>query len=564
MVYRKEVASMGAAKKIDDNDQDKDIKKYRRKSPRAVIEIEARLPNEEIVRILGIAEKLRKIANETRGEMRKRLEQLTRRKRYKKLVGLYWKAKERLGKNPEDSASAKAVNEYSEALSAMRKEAKLSLYECYTVANSIRKKYDGVNASFAYSIGDAVWASVSAVLFGDGEKLHFAKRGELPSLRGRMRDRDIIIGLKENGRIEVFFGKTEIKLGHCDDYQSRTLAEIAKYLNDAEATDRAAAELYKNTGGIVDTYRPCYAALVPKEIRGRWRIFLQVTYEGTPLQTKRPKGKGVIGIDIGTQTIAYTSDTEVGLKNLAERGNSIEKNEHEAWLIQRAMDRSLRAMNPENYNSDGTVKKGWKRWRKSKNYLKLQKKYRELSRKAAINRHLAINEEANRLRTLGDTIITEPQNYAALMKKAKKPEDGSVKKTKSGKCAKRKRFGRSVKNRCPGYFHSHTRSVFERTGGLFIEVDSKRYRASQYDHTDGQYKKKSLSTRMYNLASGDCVQRDWYSSFLLYNYDFDTCDIDKAMCKENFAQFFLKQNNMIESIISNKIRVLNSGVKIVK
>ena len=38
-------------------------------------------------------------------------------------------------------------------------------------------------------------------------------------------------------------------------------------------------------------------------------------------------GKGIVGADIGTQTVAYTSDTEVGLKNLAERGNSIQKSE---------------------------------------------------------------------------------------------------------------------------------------------------------------------------------------------------------------------------------------------
>lgn len=35
----------------------------------------------------------------------------------------------------------------------------------------------------------------------------------------------------------------------------------------------------------------------------------------------------MIGADIGTQTVAYTSDTEVGLKNLSERGNSIQTSE---------------------------------------------------------------------------------------------------------------------------------------------------------------------------------------------------------------------------------------------
>ena len=59
-------------------------------------------------------------------------------------------------------------------------------------------------------------------------------------------------------------------------------------------------------------------------------------------------GKGTVGADIGTQTVAYTSDTEVGLKNFAERGNSIIKSERLERLYYRAMDRSRRAANPDN------------------------------------------------------------------------------------------------------------------------------------------------------------------------------------------------------------------------
>ena len=55
---------------------------------------------------------------------------------------------------------------------------------------------------------------------------------------------------------------------------------------------------------------------------------------------KHSYGKGNVGCDIGTQTIAYTSNTEVGLENLAERGNSIQHVERQEALILRAMERS--------------------------------------------------------------------------------------------------------------------------------------------------------------------------------------------------------------------------------
>ena len=83
------------------------------------------------------------------------------------------------------------------------------------------------------------------------------------------------------------------------------------------------------------------------------------------------------------------------------------------------MDRSRRATNPQNYNEDGTIKKGRKTWRYSNHYKKLKEKHSELCRINAINRQLAINEDANYLRSLGDVFITEPKNAGKLMKRAK-------------------------------------------------------------------------------------------------------------------------------------------------
>ena len=95
-----------------------------------------------------------------------------------------------------------------------------------------------------------------------------------------------------------------------------------------------------------------------------------------------------------------------------------------------------------------------------------------------------------------------------------------------GKFNRKKRFGRSIKNRCPSGFQAAVEQKFKVSGGIYIEV-SNDYRASQYDHTIDDYIKKKLSDRMYKLQDGTEVQRDWYSSFLLYCYDYRTKDIDK-------------------------------------
>lgn len=132
---------------------------------------------------------------------------------------------------------------------------------------------------------------------------------------------------------------------------------------------------------------------------------------------------------------------------------------------------------------------------------------------------------------------------------------------KKGRINRKKRFGKSIQNRCPGQFQAQVKRKFQNTGGAYIEVPFD-YRASQYDHTADQYIKKKLSDRMYPLSDGTVVQRDWYSSFLMYNIDLITMTIDKAKCNDTFNTQYAKELDMIETIKRNNIRIINSGIKV--
>lgn len=359
-------------------------------------------------------------------------------------------------------------------------------------------------------------------------------------------------------------GKMVFGINVQDRFQKEEVQAVLSYMAESEVIDRKAVECFWEDGVCIDTYRPCYATLVSKRIRGKDRVYLHLTIEGKakPKYDRDGKlrhiyGKGRIGADIGTQTVAYTSETEVGLKNLAERGNSIQQSERKERLLYRAMERSRRATNPQNYHSDGTMKKGRKTWNYSKHYRKLKAKHMELCRRNAVNRQLAIKEDANHMRSLGDTFITEPKNASKLMKRAKEP-----KKNSKGKFQRKKRFGKSIKNRCPGEFQSTIEKKFQRTGGTYIEVPN-NYRASQYDHTMDEYRKKKLSERLYKLGDGSFVQRDWYASFLLYCYEDRTKNIDKRKCRMEFEQCYKKEKRLIEWIVANKIKIANSGIKVV-
>lgn len=544
------ISILRSRKMINDKEHKRHLKQFHKLSDRHILAVETDMPYSDIQKVVKLSNKIRKAGNELVGLMRKNYNQLMRTKRYRKLLFLYG--------NSKDKDKRKT---YAKQLNEMQKAYNITWEYCRTSMIPIGKKY-GVDAVFALTKAEDIWRGIEKCLYRNGNAIHFARYGELLCIRAKQINRGIPISVTDN-KLQFKLGRTVFGIQINDRFQQDEVDAVLSYLAESEILDDRAVSILIKDGYCIDTYRPCYATLVPRMIRGKYRVYLHLTIEGKakPKYDKHgnPRhkfGKGMIGADIGTQTVAYTSDTEVGLKNLSERGNSIQTSERKERLLYRAMDRSRRATNPQNYNDDGTVKKGRKTWKYSNHYKKLKEKYSKLCRINAINRQLAINEDANHLRSLGDVFITEPKNAGKLMRRAKETTVNS-----KGKFNRKKRFGKSIKNRCPSGFQTAVEQKFKVSGGIYIEV-SNDYRASQYDHTVDDYIKKKLSDRMYKLQDGTEVQRDWYSSFLLYCYDYRTKDIDKSKCISEFDKCYNKEKALIEWIKVNEIKVLNSGIKI--
>jgi putative transposase len=154
------------------------------------------------------------------------------------------------------------------------------------------------------------------------------------------------------------------------------------------------------------------------------------------------------------------------------------------------MDRSRRATNPGNFDAKGRVRKGVKRWNRSKRYQLLAVKRRERDRRLAAERKRAHGELANPTLEQGTTSKTEKLSYQSFPKN----------------------FGRSVKLRAPGMLVLTLRRKAEGAGGGVIEINTRPTRLSQFDHTTGEYIKKSLSQRMHRFGDGATapVRRDLY------------------------------------------------------
>ncbi len=533
-----------------DEEYKKTLKQFHKLSDRHILVVETDMPYSDVLKIVTLSDKIRKAGNELVGLMRKNYDQLLRTKRYRKLLKLYG--------NTQDKDKRRVL---AKQLNEMQSEYNVTWNFCRKSMIPIGKKY-GIDAIFALTKAEDVWRGIKKCLYDNGKMIHFSKYGELPCIRAKQINRGIPISVKGD-KLQFRIGKNIFGIQINDRFQQDEVDAVLSYHADSEMIDDKAVYRFVEDAYCIDTYRPCYATLVPKLIRGKYRLYLHLTIEGKAMpkydkhgNPRHIYGNGTIGADIGTQTVAYTSNTEVGLKNLSERGNSIQTSERKERLLYRAMDRSRRATNPQNYNDDGTIRKGRKTWKYSNHYKKLKAKHSELCRINAVNRQLAINEDANHLRSLGDVFVTEPKNAGKLMKRAKETTKNS-----KGKFNKKKRFGKSIKNRCPSGFQTAVERKFKATGGTYIEVPN-NYRASQYDHTADDYIKKKMSDRLYKLLDGTEVQRDWYSSFLLYCYDFRTEDIDKDKCNAEFERCYSKEKGLITWIKTNKIKILNSGIKI--
>lgn len=244
-----------------------------------------------------------------------------------------------------------------------------------------------------------------------------------------------------------------------------------------------------------------YTRLVKRSVRGRARWFAQLVLDGVP-KIKRPVAAGVVGLDLGPSTIAAVAQDSAILRPFAPEVDEIGKR---LRIVQRAMDRSRRALNPQNFNADGTVKKGTKRWMVSTSCLVLKTEAAELQRVMAVRRKHSHGKLANEILAMGTTVRTEVLSYRAFQKN----------------------FGKSVGRRAPGMFVEMLRRKAANAGGAVEEFDTRRTRLSQTCHC-GAVAKKKLSQRWHVCNCGVQAQRDLYSAFLARYVRSNTLDMRQA------------------------------------
>ena len=444
------------------------------------------------------------------------------------------KLKELNDRQERDEAARK---ECHRQLNELRKAAGFSEYDFKTDVKPFYKHFgDNVGSSVAvHGIASQVWQAFERLFYGNGKAVHFKKRGEIRSLRGYS-----VSG--KSGGVEIMFRgsyiewkglRLPIKLDADNAYEAEMLQKRVKYCR-----------------------------IVRKEGRRKTRWYVQLMLEGKPAlkcdpdtgALRHPTGSGPVGIDIGPQTVAYAAETEAVLQELADGVKDIER---EKRTVQRKLDRSRRATNPECFAADGTIKRGVKlNWRKSKRYLALQRELASLQRQQAEIRKRQHTELANHLLSLGDRFYVEDMAWPALTHRAKETAISE----KTGRYKRKKRFGKSVGNKAPamliGILDQKLRS---RGMGGVVKVPT-TVRASQFNHVTGEYQKKPLSQRWNEMPDGRRIQRDLYSAFLLQHVNEAQDGFDVAALIRDYENFVTLHDRMIETLKTAPKTLTSMGI----
>lgn len=261
-----------------------------------------------------------------------------------------------------------------------------------------------------------------------------------------------------------------------------------------------------------------YCRLIRRELNGKRRWFVQLVLEGTPYQKPQNYVKsGVVGLDLNVSNIAFVADDHAELLPFADKVSNFSK---EITKLQRQMQRSQRANNPDNFEPDfkarkgrktvikkGKNKKGKRQWNKSSNYRKVAQKKRELER-----RKVAYAKSQNR------RVVNEILRHG----KDIKTENVSVR-------GWQKRYGKAIGAKSPGFVQSELKRKAENAGGSFTKFSTQKTALSQ-THLDGSRIKKPLSQRVHRDVTGIPEHhRDLFSAFLSRSVNQDMLSLQDAL-----------------------------------
>ena len=441
----------------------------------------------------------------------KQLNKLKRNKEYRKSVKALKTVNRKIEKKNLSQDKIKRLKEIkiscTNKIKEMEKEYQFTENDIQKYAK-VPREFVGklINSNIVQKIASTAFDAVKKIQYRKAKKVKFKKKGEI-SLEGKNNSTGFIFDIRT----------MKLKLGK-------------KLFCSLKTIDEKQRNCFKN--------KIKFCRILKRYIRGTRRYFLQIVFEGTP-ETDFQIGEGEVGLDIGTSTVAVSSDNEVKLLKLSET----EQEARKVRILQRSLERKRKIANPDNYDENGKVKKKRKEWKLSKNYFRELNKLKEIYRKKRVKDNQHKNILVKFILSQGDTVKTEKTSINSWKSKSKK----TVINKSNGKNISKKRFGKSVNNNAPGTFIRKIEEKLSYFGKELIKINPFKTKASQFNHISQEFKKCSLEIRFKELKKGIVVQRDLYSAFLIKNVE-NLSKYNMEKINHQFEKFYEKQMKEVERI----------------
>ena len=370
-------------------------------------------------------------------------------------ASLEWEAARKLPKGSEERQAAFAE---------VRKNHGLSVGEAQKIAKGMVEGHvaELTNSRIVQQVAKRAWRAVEKVMYGKAKRVRFKRRDEYHSFETNANDTGIRVGIT-TGTVGVGKLTFQFKTDGTNPYHVHALQHRVKY-----------------------------ARILKRTIKGRSRWYVQMILEGKPYRDPKKhttRERERVGLDFGPSLIAVSTATDSFQVPLSQE---LDRRQAEIRRLQRRLDRSRRATNPQNYQPNGTVKKGRKQWKQSSRYRRTTQQLKDLERRKAAHRKSLHGRLANRVVRLGNQIHTEKVAYRGWQKQ----------------------FGRSISHHAPSAFEGSLTRKAEALGGGTLLINTFQTALSQ-TCLCGNRKKKSLSERTHTCdVCGFTAPRDEFSASL--------------------------------------------------
>ena len=424
------------------------------------------------------------------------------------------------------------------ARNELYKEKGLTEYGVGALAIQYASKYDHLIPSNLASItvGGRLWSAYQKMLFSNGETVHYSKIKDFNSLttNGKsgirvLKDQKGIYLILSNKKAKTAKSKIQkIYLGKAEtDYDDYFLREIEKNIEDKEYK---ALKLIR----IIRRYEKSHANNLNPH------FYVQFTLEAEPYFKKDKNGNelhkvnsGKVVLNLWRNYLVAINDKEIKTYDLAK---GQEEYDEEKADLQRRLDENRRKNNPDNFNDDGTIKRGIKlTWITDNEYKRLSSQLRELQRKRSVNNKLLKRKIVWELLSMGNNFTTYSINLEAKRKKDKFYEEEPPKQSEMRKKA---RDRRGIQNAAPAELKMYLNSRLDSLELSPINEVSTPEEIFWYKHDNDksgqEYWGKSGSISIANTE----VDSILYHAFILYFYNNENKTLDKEGMKNNFYKYF--------------------------